>query len=159
MGKKLHNFANEDSNLSLHDFRLEVVGALLPEKQQAVPVRPPRNPTHVLSKTNKRDAKGSHIRVRCRVCLEEGRKNSKSIYFCAQCPGEPALCPVGYYEKYHAPKHSFLCCGQSPVSYRHLLTVGGATCPEPELVLYTSSHVIISYEEISDPRKRTSNLD
>ncbi|KAG8265609.1 hypothetical protein J6590_091253 [Homalodisca vitripennis] len=71
---KLHNFANEDSNLSLYKFRLEVVGALLPEKQQAVPSRPPRNATHVLSKINKRDAKGSHIRVRCRVCLEEGRK-------------------------------------------------------------------------------------
>uniref|UniRef100_A0A1B6LFF4 PiggyBac transposable element-derived protein domain-containing protein n=1 Tax=Graphocephala atropunctata TaxID=36148 RepID=A0A1B6LFF4_9HEMI len=101
---KLHNFANLDTSMSFYDFRLEVIAALLPEREQPAPVRPPKNPMHVLSKTYKRDAKGNLVRIRCRVCLQEGRKDSKTVYICAQCPGEPALCPIGCYEKYHAPK-------------------------------------------------------
>lgn len=101
---KLFRFANMDSRMNFYDFRLQVIAELLLEKERPAPVRPPRNPMHVLSKTHKRDAKGQLVRVRCRVCLQEGRKDSKTVYICAQCPGEPALCPVGCYEKYHVPQ-------------------------------------------------------
>lgn len=54
---KLRNCYNSRNTKSLYDFRLEVIGAMLPAKQQS-PLRPPRNSLHVLSKTSVRDTKG-----------------------------------------------------------------------------------------------------
>ncbi|XP_046662705.1 piggyBac transposable element-derived protein 4-like [Homalodisca vitripennis] len=98
---KLYNVANDTNTMQLYDFRLQVIDALLPPKQQAPPVRPPRNPLHVLSKTTALDKKGRLLGKRCRQCLKEGRRK-ETVYMCAQCPGEPPLCALGCYDKYHA---------------------------------------------------------
>lgn len=97
---KLHNFANSAIPKSLYDFRLEVIDALLPAKQQPSPVRPQRNPLHVLSKTLRRDAKGQLLGKRCRQCLKEKRRKH-TVYVCAQCPGEPSLCALDCFDKHH----------------------------------------------------------
>lgn len=99
---KLYNFANPDNRLSLYDFRLSVIASLLPPPLDPAAKRPRRcNTEHVLSRMDAKNKKTSSGRKRCRVCYREGR-NKKTFYICAQCPGKPALCPVGCYEKYHA---------------------------------------------------------
>lgn len=101
--QKLYNFANVDNNMTLYDFRLAVIEELLPNKQVPVPnpMRPPRNPLHVLSKTLKLDKKGRLLGKRCRQCLKEG-KRKETVYMCAQCNGEPPLCALACFDKYHA---------------------------------------------------------
>ncbi|XP_046684543.1 piggyBac transposable element-derived protein 4-like [Homalodisca vitripennis] len=99
---RLYRKANPTSKKSLYDFRLNVIRALLPPKEnlQLRPVQ--RNASrHVLSKITKQTNKTRVTRKRCRQCAKEGNE-TRTIYFCAQCEGEPGLCALACFDKWHA---------------------------------------------------------
>ncbi|XP_046684786.1 uncharacterized protein LOC124370542 [Homalodisca vitripennis] len=99
---RLYRKANLTSKKSLYDFRLNVIRALLPPKEnlQLRPVQ--RNASrHVLSKITKQTNKTRVTRKRCRQCAKEGNE-TRTIYFCAQCEGEPGLCALACFDKWHA---------------------------------------------------------
>lgn len=101
---KLYNIANPQKKTDLYDFRLAVINKILP----AVLPPPPQRPTqktavrHVLARSNKRNSKGDRFtRKRCRQCVKD-KKKSVTVFVCAQCPGEPGLCPIECFDKWHA---------------------------------------------------------
>lgn len=99
---RLYRFANTNSSMTLYDFRLQVIKALLPPKDQQI--TPPRRPLEVGHVVSLRPSNVDGRRVfgkRCRVCYQEGT-TKRTHYYCAQCPSEPALCPVACFAKFHA---------------------------------------------------------
>lgn len=101
---KLHNFANPGASMTLYDFRMSVIEALLPPPDQPAPERPRKSrgrELHVMSMIEGTDSRNRQKRKRCRICHSEGREK-RTPYFCAQCPGEPSLCPVACFDKYHS---------------------------------------------------------
>ncbi|KAG8250160.1 hypothetical protein J6590_107572, partial [Homalodisca vitripennis] len=101
---KLYNLSNPQETMNLYDFRLAVIESLVPEKELQAPERPRRSnekALHVVSLIEGKDNRNRQKRKRCRVCHSEGREK-RTAYFCAQCPGEPSLCPVACFEKHHA---------------------------------------------------------
>ncbi|KAG8320118.1 hypothetical protein J6590_076320 [Homalodisca vitripennis] len=56
---------------------------------------------HVLSKMDTPDNTGERMkRKRCRECSKT-KKRTMTLFFCAQCPGEPGLCALRCFDKYH----------------------------------------------------------
>ncbi|XP_046684891.1 piggyBac transposable element-derived protein 4-like [Homalodisca vitripennis] len=98
----LYNMYNSD-RLSLYDFRVRVLEDLLPPKEAPLLITPTRNSMHRLSKSMKRKGNGKSVTRRCRVCYQEG-KRKETVYYCAVCPDEPALCELGCFDKYHEGK-------------------------------------------------------
>lgn len=97
---KLHNFANPNNKISLYNFRLQVIEALLPSKEDPS-LKRPRTTQHVLSKIPDKDSRNKIKQKRCRVCYQEGRV-TKTVYMCYECPGQPGLCPVACFDKFHS---------------------------------------------------------
>ncbi|KAG8331344.1 hypothetical protein J6590_043109 [Homalodisca vitripennis] len=67
------------------------------------PLRPRQQTTvrHVLSKMDTPDNTGERMkRKRCRECSKT-KKRTMTLFFCAQCPGEPGLCALRCFDKYH----------------------------------------------------------
>ncbi|KAG8333114.1 hypothetical protein J6590_009575 [Homalodisca vitripennis] len=51
----------------------------------------------------KRDMKGDRfLRKRCRQCAKE-KKKTTTVFICSQCPGEPGLCALPCFDKWHSP--------------------------------------------------------
>lgn len=101
---KLYQQANPRSKKTLYRFRLDILDVWLPPKTGPSPKRPRQNTnvTHVLSKTDKRTPDGSRfVRRRCKMCSKE-KKMTLTVYYCAQCRGEPALCELRCFDLYHA---------------------------------------------------------
>lgn len=99
---RLYRKSNPAAKRSLYDFRVDLVNALLPPKVrlQQRPVQ--RNPNrHVVSKIPMLPNKTRVSRKRCKQCRSEGRE-TRTIYFCAQCDGEPGLCALACFDKWHA---------------------------------------------------------
>ncbi|XP_054272549.1 piggyBac transposable element-derived protein 4-like [Macrosteles quadrilineatus] len=96
----LYNKHNSGNRLSLYDFRLEVIEQLLPPKPAPLMVTPTRGSLHRLSKNEKRKANGNRVLKKCRVCCKEG-KRKETVFICAVCPGEPGLCELRCFDKFH----------------------------------------------------------
>lgn len=87
--------------VTLFKFRLEVIEELLPAKLPVISPRAKRPVSHELIKNDETCKKGFTKRKNCRVCYKAGNKNKQSIYICSGCPGKPALCAIGCFEKFH----------------------------------------------------------
>lgn len=100
---RLFKFGNPDETATaLYDFRLSVIDALLPATEEPTPpAKRPRQNEHLISKITKLDKLGRIVAKRCRVCYQGG-KRKETVYVCAQCPGEPGLCALACFEKFHA---------------------------------------------------------
>lgn len=89
---------------SLYHFRLSIIDMLLPAANAITPPLRPRQQTavrHVLSKMDTPDNTGERKkRKRCRECSKT-KKRTMTLFFCAQCPGEPGLCALRCFDKYH----------------------------------------------------------
>ncbi|XP_046685579.1 piggyBac transposable element-derived protein 4-like [Homalodisca vitripennis] len=89
---------------SLYHFRLSIINMLLPAANAITPPLRPRQQTtvrHVLSKMDTPDNTGERMkRKRCRECSKT-KKRTMTLFFCAQCPGEPGLCALRCFDKYH----------------------------------------------------------
>lgn len=117
---KLFNIANltlDREPMEFHQFRVQVIRELMgtnqfkgtkrsfpepcssPGKRQNTgkgsEVRHPLAKIMVKTKDGKRTS-----RRRCRVCSME-KIFSQTTYMCAQCPGQPALCAIPCFDKYH----------------------------------------------------------
>ncbi|KAG8324795.1 hypothetical protein J6590_083491, partial [Homalodisca vitripennis] len=58
---------------------------------------------HIISKTDQRDTQGTKfLRKRCRQYAKD-KKKTMTVYICAQCPGEPGLCALACFDKWHSP--------------------------------------------------------
>ncbi|XP_046687517.1 piggyBac transposable element-derived protein 4-like [Homalodisca vitripennis] len=99
---RLYKKSNPATKKSLYDFRIDLVHALLPPKERLLlrPVQRNQN-RHVISKIPKLPNKARVSRRRCKQCQTEGRE-TRTIYFCAQCDGEPGLCALACFDKWHA---------------------------------------------------------
>lgn len=97
----MNRVENGLKKVTLFKFRLEVIEELLPPKTPAISPRQKRPAQHELVKNDETCKKGFTKRKNCRVCYKEGKKNKQSIYICSGCPGKPALCAIGCFEKFH----------------------------------------------------------
>lgn len=87
------------NRMSLYQFRLDVIDALLPDKPASV-IRLPRNAEHTPSKNDTIPNTNHSKRKRCRVCSTKGKK-TLTTFVCRVCPGEPGLCVVKCFDEYH----------------------------------------------------------
>lgn len=97
----LYNMHNINNKMTLYDFRMNVIQHLLPQKQPQVLQTPTTGSMHRLSITEKRRGDSNRRKSkRCRVCYKEGVAK-KTMYYCSVCPGEPGLCEIRCFDKYH----------------------------------------------------------
>lgn len=98
---KLYNRYSGQPKMSLYDYRLSVISALLPDKHVTANPGPMRRPpmTHKIYKITERNAKGKLKRKQCRQCTKE-KKRTDTIWHCITCIEKPGLC-VECFEVYH----------------------------------------------------------
>lgn len=99
---KLFRKANPSAKKPLYDFRLSVIDVLLPQKCPILkrPRQRNDNVRHVIAKIPKLANKARVDRKRCRQCKKEGHE-TRTVYFCAQCEGQPGLCALSCFDKWH----------------------------------------------------------
>lgn len=113
---KLYSLSNLTNGkrdcLDIHEFRIHVIREMMTmnaeggrrrrtyKKSVFLPTRPAEK-MHVLTKMPLVGPTNRTVRRRCKQCFSDGLKERKTIFFCAQCPGEPGLCPTACFDKYH----------------------------------------------------------
>lgn len=97
----LYNMHTTGKKMSLYDFRHSVIESLLPPKQVAPLITPPRNPIHKLVQIEERDNKGGRKRKECRVCYKADKKRKMTTFTCSTCPGNPGLCAINCFDQFH----------------------------------------------------------
>ncbi|CAK1596431.1 unnamed protein product [Parnassius mnemosyne] len=100
---KIYNKYSGQPKMTLYDYRLSVISALLPDKHVKTnpgPVKRQVPMPHKISKITERNAKGKLKRKQCRQCTKE-KKRTDTIWHCITCIEKPGLC-VECFEVYHS---------------------------------------------------------
>lgn len=88
--------------MTMFDFRYEIIKSLLepnPGEQDEEIEEDDREVSHLPTKVplNNRGIRG---RRKCKLCSQNNRRKD-TTYYCKSCPGEPALCLQGCFQRYH----------------------------------------------------------
>ncbi|CAB3221935.1 unnamed protein product [Arctia plantaginis] len=94
---KMFNKYSEQRKMSLYDYRLSVINALLAENLP--PDRSRRSLRHQIKKATETTANGRLKRKTCRQCTKN-KKRTDSPWYCDTCPDKPGLC-VSCFDNYH----------------------------------------------------------
>ncbi|KAL4084754.1 hypothetical protein QTP88_027665 [Uroleucon formosanum] len=96
----LYNQYHVGPKLSLYDYRLSVLGELLPKHPK--PRNVSSNAFHI-PKTLGDGKNGRTIRKRCQLCYSKKLRKDTS-YFCPECPNQPSLCLEPCFKNFHQKK-------------------------------------------------------
>ncbi|KAJ8710273.1 hypothetical protein PYW07_009639 [Mythimna separata] len=102
---KFYNKYSGQPKLSLYDYRLNIINALLPEDLSENRLsNTPRSRvsvnTHIIKKATETTSNGRLKRKPCRQCTKN-KKRSDSPWYCDTCPDKPGLC-VLCFDNYHS---------------------------------------------------------
>lgn len=92
---QLYNICNNEDNLSLYNFKLKVIEALLPPKPVIATISQNIHLPQILSS----GASGRTKRKQCVNC-KKNKKRVDTIYCCPNCPRLPGLC-LTCFREYH----------------------------------------------------------
>ncbi|XP_026746249.1 piggyBac transposable element-derived protein 4-like [Trichoplusia ni] len=95
---KMYNKYSGQRKMSLYDYRMNVINALLPENVPGN--RPSNTQTHKIKKATETTSNGRLKRKTCRQCTKN-KKRTDSPWYCDTCPDKPGLC-VECFENYHS---------------------------------------------------------
>lgn len=96
----LYNQYHVGPKLSLYDYRLSVLGELLPKHPK--PRNLSSNAFHI-PKTHGNGKNGRTIRKRCQLCYSK-KLRKDTVYFCSECPNQPSLCHEPCFKNFHQKK-------------------------------------------------------
>lgn len=102
---KIYNKYSGQPKLSLYDYRLNIINALLPETQSENRLSNIQRSrvtvnSHMIKKATEITSNGRLKRKPCRQCTKN-KKRSDTPWYCDTCPDKPGLC-VLCFENYHS---------------------------------------------------------
>lgn len=93
-----NKYSGRKSNF--YDYRLKVIGALLPQTTVTPRPKPKPSQEHFPIKITAKNSVGRVIRKRCKMCHQK-KIRKESLYHCEICPDKPGLCITECFVDYH----------------------------------------------------------
>ncbi|XP_049767584.1 piggyBac transposable element-derived protein 4-like [Schistocerca cancellata] len=78
-------------NMTLYDYRIQIIKGLLPPMDVTKGVRNKCKDTHVVQKRDATEGTKQVMRKRCKTCAARG-KRTDTPYVCITCPNQPGFC-------------------------------------------------------------------
>lgn len=90
----------DNKKMTLLSFRESLISSLQKSVVQSTTAEKPSNDFHYLQLINRPDQKRKQASLRCKQCAQM-KIRKETVYECAICPCNPALCVQNCFKKWH----------------------------------------------------------